>query len=143
MRSAIVDTNVLVSAAPGSGYPRRIMYELFLFGKFEMHVYNVLMHEYEDVLGRPKFTKHPGFEVAATLLMERIRQDAYHFTPQESVHVIRDDSDNRLLELALVSKADFLVTGNFNDFTFTSFGKTKVVDPKSFWIEMESHTSQY
>jgi len=133
MRSAIIDTNVLVAAALGSGYPRRVRYGLFLSGKFEMHVSTALMSEYENVLRRPKFTKHPEFEIAATLLIERIRQDACHFTPTESVSVILDEPDNRLLELALVSKADFIVTGNFNDFTFPNFGETKVVDPKSFW----------
>jgi putative PIN family toxin of toxin-antitoxin system len=132
MRSAIIDTNVIVSAVLGSGYPRRIMYELFLFGKFEMHVSNELLREYEDVLARPKFIRYPEFEVAATLLMERIRQCSCRFAPKESVHVIRDDADNRLLELALVSKADFIVTGNFNDFNFNLFHDTRIVGPKEF-----------
>ncbi len=139
MRSAIIDTNVLVSAVLGNGYPRRVIYGLFLFGKFEMHVSTALMNAYEQVLRRPKFTKHPEFDIAATLLMERIRQDARHFTPTETVSVIRDEPDNRLLELALVSQADFLVTGNFNDFDFSRFGVTQVVDPKSFWHEIHSN----
>jgi predicted nucleic acid-binding protein len=37
------------------------------------------------------------------------------------------------LELALVSKADFIITGNTNDFTMSHFQGTKIVSQKEYW----------
>jgi uncharacterized protein len=143
MPSAIVDTNVLISSIISRGYPHQILFDQFLDGKFELFISNELLNEYFSVLQRPKFLKYPDFVRRAEFLVERIQRKATMFEPDVTVKEIHDDADNRLLELALVSKADFIVTGNFNDFTFTSFGKTKVIDPKSFWNEMEAHTSQF
>lgn len=40
---------------------------------------------------------------------------------------------NRILELADISKADFIITGNTNDFTMKTHNKTKIVSPKEYW----------
>ncbi|WP_409079688.1 PIN domain-containing protein [Salibacter sp.] len=45
---------------------------------------------------------------------------------------IKDQPDNRFLELAVASDADFLITGNTNDFTIDSVKKTKIVTPRQF-----------
>jgi predicted nucleic acid-binding protein len=41
----------------------------------------------------------------------------------------KDEPDNRLLELADISKADFIITGNTNDFTMEIYNKTRIVTP--------------
>jgi predicted nucleic acid-binding protein len=38
-----------------------------------------------------------------------------------------------LLELADICSADFLITGNTNDFTFSQYKETKIVLPKEYW----------
>ena len=40
--------------------------------------------------------------------------------------IIKDESDNRLLELADISKADFIITGSTNDFTMETHNKNRV-----------------
>jgi len=47
--------------------------------------------------------------------------------------IISDKDDNKLLELAEESKADFLITGNTNDFTIKTFRNTRIVTPKEYW----------
>jgi len=47
--------------------------------------------------------------------------------------VINDEPDNRFLELAAASNADFIITGNSNDFIMSEFKNTKIVSPKEFW----------
>jgi len=37
------------------------------------------------------------------------------------------------MELAEVSSADFLITGDVNDFTMSQFKETKIVTPKAYW----------
>ena len=42
--------------------------------------------------------------------------------------------DNKLLELADESNADFLITGNSVDFMMTHYKSTRVVSPRDFWF---------
>ena len=39
------------------------------------------------------------------------------YEPTTKFKIIKVEPDNRLLELAQISKADFIITGNTNDFT--------------------------
>ena len=55
------------------------------------------------------------------------------FEPADTLEIIKDEADNRLLELAKISKADFIITGNSSDFTMKIFESTKIVTPKSYW----------
>jgi len=55
------------------------------------------------------------------------------FAPTQQIEVIKDLPDNRFLELAIESKADFLITGNTNDFNLTSIESTKILSPKDYW----------
>ncbi len=47
--------------------------------------------------------------------------------------MISDKDDNKLLELAEVYKAEFLITGNHNDFTMSEYKTTKIITPKEYW----------
>jgi hypothetical protein len=51
------------------------------------------------------------------------------YEPKDKLKIIKDEPDNRLLELADISKADFIITGNTNDFTMEIYNKTRMVTP--------------
>jgi predicted nucleic acid-binding protein len=55
------------------------------------------------------------------------------YEPTTLVNIIKDKSDNKLLELADESVADFLITGNSVDFTISQYKNTQVLSPRSFW----------
>lgn len=57
------------------------------------------------------------------------------YEPKIQLEIIKDEPDNRLLELAQISKADFIITGNTNHFTMKIYKKTKIVTPKEYWEE--------
>jgi hypothetical protein len=40
-----------------------------------------------------------------------------------------------ILELADECLADFIITGNTNDFTFPTYKQTKIVTPKEYWVD--------
>ena len=91
------------------------------------------MDEYFEVLSRKKFERFGDFKQSAEWVLKNIQAQASFFRPTETLSVITDEADNRLLELAAVSKADYLVTGNSNDFTMASYQHTKIVSPKEYW----------
>jgi predicted nucleic acid-binding protein len=57
----------------------------------------------------------------------------FQFTTSTKVSLIRDEPDNRLLELVESCEAHYLVTGNTNDFTMAEYKGTKIVTPKEFF----------
>jgi hypothetical protein len=58
---------------------------------------------------------------------------AQFYKPQIAVDLLSDADDNKFLELALTSSADFLITGNTQDFTITEFEYTRIVTPREYW----------
>jgi predicted nucleic acid-binding protein len=69
----------------------------------------------------------------ATWVLNDMESNATIFHPQNKTTIIADDADNRLLELAQISRADYIITGNTNDFTMGIFENTKIVSPKEYW----------
>lgn len=140
MPRVIVDTNVLVSSLIQRSYPYFIMHEIFSRGGFQLCLSEALLQEYYAVLTRPKFSRFPSFTVRAEVMLAFIASKALMFAPTAQINHISDDSDNRILELAVESSADFIITGNTNDFSFSSYGITRILTPKEYW---EWHVSQH
>ncbi len=129
----ILDTNVLVSANIQRGYPYLIVDRIFADPDLELCFSAELFTEYVAVLNREKFAKFPEFYSRAQILLSDIRTFGVQFTTNTKVDLISDEPDNRLLELAETCKAQYLVTGNTNDFTMTEYKGTKIVSPKEFF----------
>ncbi|HET8735101.1 MAG TPA: putative toxin-antitoxin system toxin component, PIN family [Pricia sp.] len=134
MQRIILDTNVVVSSLIQKNYPYLIV-EHCIEGNAKVFLSNLILQEYIEVLGRPKFAKFTDFKSNADFLLTRLVEMAEIHEPIVKVRLIKDEPDNRFLELAQISQADFIVTGNTNDFTMTKFRSTKIVTPKEYWEE--------
>lgn len=139
MQKVVLDTNVLVSAFIQRSYPYYIVYELVFGRKIQLCVSPELVSEYYEVLNRSKFSRYPDFLNKAETLLAIIETTSVEFHPKIKLNIVSDKDDNKLLELAPASKADFLVTGNTNDFTMKKYKGTKIVTPKEYW---EKHGSK-
>jgi hypothetical protein len=133
MQKIIIDTNVLVSALIQRGYPYFIVYNYVLENLVEICISEELFSEYLTVLNRPKFSKYPDFISKAEIILAQIESKATKFSPKIKIDIIKDYDDNRLLELASEAKADFIITGNSNDFTMIEYKGTRIVNPKDYW----------
>jgi putative PIN family toxin of toxin-antitoxin system len=134
MQKIVIDTNVLVSALIQRSYPYQIVYDLFIGGKIQLCVSEPLMKEYYEVLARPKFARYPDFISRAELLLAEIEIRALKFTPTIRLDIISDKDDNMILELADECMADFVVTGNTNDFIMSYYKQTKIITPQEYWL---------
>ena len=133
MPKIIIDTNVFISALIQRSYPYYIVSELFSSTDTELCISDNLFEEYYEVLNREKFSKYPDFAAKAQTLLAAIQKRAIKYIPAIKLEIINDMDDNKLLELADVSNADFLITGNTNDFTIKEYKRTKIMTPKEFW----------
>jgi putative PIN family toxin of toxin-antitoxin system len=138
MQKIIIDTNVIVSAIIQRSYPHRIIYDLFIDDKFQLCISEALIQEYYEVLARPKFAQYQDFFAKAESIIVEIEAKALFFIPKIKINLIADKDDNKILELADESNADFIIIGNTNDFTFSTYKQTRIVTPKIYWENYQS-----
>ncbi len=129
----ILDTNVLVSALIQRNYPYLIVDRILADNNLRLCLSQQLFAEYVEVLNRKKFNQFPDFHLRAQALLADIESRALKFKPTITLGIISDPADNRLLELSETCQADYLVTGNTNDFTMAEHKGTKIVSPKEFF----------
>jgi putative PIN family toxin of toxin-antitoxin system len=133
MQRVILDTNVIVSALISNSYPTKILHEIVFERKVVLCLSNEIIKEYINVLNRPKFERFHNFKNNAEVVLNKLIEISTTFKPTEKVLIISDLSDIKFLELVKVSEANFLITGNSNDFTFDRFEKTQIVSPQMFY----------
>ena len=133
MQKLILDTNVVVSALISSSIPSKILYELVLTKKVETCLSEEIFKEYVEVLNRDKFARFANFKIKAEVVLNKLREISTFYIIDRKVEVLTDTSDNKFLELAAVSFADYLTTGNTLDFTMTEFEYTRILTPREYW----------
>lgn len=135
MQKVILDTNVIVSALIANSLPTKILYELALTRSIEVCLSEEVFAEYVAVLARDKFKKFPAFNTKADVVLNKLREIAIFHRPTRRVELLKDLSDNKFLELAAISAADYLLTGNTLDFTISEFEYTRILTPRAYWDE--------
>lgn len=135
MQKIVIDTDIIVSALIQRSYPFHILNEIFSNSEIRICISDELFKEYFDVLNRKKFSKYSNFVSNVQLILTEIERISINYKPKTKVDILSDKDDNKLLELAKESRADFLITGNHTDFNIKQFEKTKIVNPKEYWLE--------
>jgi len=131
MIRAVIDTNVVVSAAlVRRGFPAAVL-DLVFAGDIVPCVSAKVLAEYDEVLARPRIRVDGS---RARAIRETIAKVAIVVEARLSLDVCSDPDDNMLMECAVEAGADFLITGNTRDFP-SRYKDTVVVTPKAF-VEM-------
>lgn len=109
---ALLDPNVLVSAAISPAGPPRQIVTAWVDGRFELIASPALLDELRDVLARPRFRRWISAAVAAEFL-DGLAQDAVIVDdPPAPPGVSPDPDDDYLIALARAARADCLVSGD-------------------------------
>ena len=133
MQKLILDTNIIVSALISNSIPTKILYELVLTQKVKTCLFDEIFAEYVEVMNREKFTKYTNFKLKADIVLAKLREISKFYKTDRKIEVLTDTSDNKFLELAAVSSADCLITGNTLDFQITEFEYTRILTPREYW----------
>lgn len=112
MIRAVLDTNVYVAALLSrSGTPARLMRALG-DGLFDAVACPRLLAELRGVLARPKIAEHVDAETAAAFVLWLERVAVSVPDPEIIQHVSPDPDDDYLLALALIGRAQVIVSGD-------------------------------
>jgi len=132
--SVVLDTNILISSIGFGGKPRKIL-NLALERKLQVISSPLLLAELDDVISK----KFP-------LLAENVKKIHKHLNkrfkivnPKKSLHIVRDEPDNRVLEAALQGKCQYIVTGDRDLLDIGTYEKIKIVTPNDFLTLLENN----
>jgi putative PIN family toxin of toxin-antitoxin system len=129
MRLAVLDTNVIVSAAiEPQGAPSHLIRDWVLPGQLHIVTSPAIVAEYRDVMHRPKFSRYGFPPVWLNLLLER----SLHLPDDtEWPHELPDSDDARFLSAAYTAHA-CLVTGNMKHFPDSLRNGVEVLTPAQY-----------
>src|SRR4030042_5887947 len=125
----VLDSSVFISAVVFGGKPREIL-ELAGQGLIEVAISNDILEEIKGVLEGKKF-QFPTRIVYA--LIREIEDLADLVEPTGRIEAVLDDpEDNRVLECAVESGANGIVSGDSHLLALRTFGKIKIMNPDEF-----------
>jgi putative PIN family toxin of toxin-antitoxin system len=130
---AVFDTNVLVSAWFWRGAESRLV-ELAEEGVIEAHTSPQLLTELRRALEYPKFRlEQSEIDEICDYYILVLRT----VEPKRSVNVIPEDpEDNRVIECADESVADFIISGNHHLLDLRRYGNMRIVRAKEMLEEL-------
>lgn len=137
MVGATADTNVYISALVFGGLPDKIL-DMARAGDIRLTISDDILAELTHVL-RDKFR---WTEEAVKLATDRLGDFTERVTPQQRIDAIKDDpTDNRIVECAVASGSDYLVSGDRHLLKVRQYQGVKIVSPAEF-VRIRSETSR-
>ncbi len=124
----VIDTNILVSAALKPDGLQRTVLVLAITKPARLYITNAILAEYREVLARPEFRIRKGLRQQ---LLQLVTNRAQLVKPARAIQVANDPDDDKFLECADASRADYLITGNQRHFP-PFWKKTKVITSREF-----------
>ena len=131
----IIDTNLWISFLIGRKLSSLL--DLMSYPEFQLVISTELIEEIHDVVSRPKLAKYYTSE-NVNMLMKYMKDFSLSFELGNIPSRCRDPKDDYLLELALVSDADFLVTGDKDLLEVKKIGNCQIVTAMEFDIYSSS-----
>lgn len=125
----VLDTNVLISAVLFSGSPGDVL-ELVIRGAVDCSLSLPILDETREVLRRPKF----GFSPEQSFqLLEELHAVCDVINPIARVQAVASDpADNMILECALESNTDVIVSGDHHLLDLIEFRGIHIVTPGGY-----------
>ena len=129
MTKVVLDTNILISAIVFGGKPRAVL-EAAIKGQIQLVLTVEIIEETRGLLEGRKFQFPRDI---ADLIVQELEALAEIVKPKERLSVIeKDPEDNRVLECAIESQADYIVTGDLHLLEIKEFQGTKIMTPVEF-----------
>ncbi len=129
MIRAVLDTNTIVSGAGWGGAPGAVL-DAALAGRFDIVTSPALLAELRRVLTYPKLQ---AVFSEADDIVDLLALTSIVVEPTESVDLVRDPDDNRLIEAALAGDADVIVTGDDDLLRLHSVGRISIMPARKFF----------
>jgi putative PIN family toxin of toxin-antitoxin system len=131
--SAVIDTNVFISAFLTGGSPLAVI-ESVRLGKTRLLLTSDIVSELERIVLRPKFARYfPGRGADPLVLVHSYTVLARYVTPASVTDCpISDPDDLKFIECAVGGGADYIVSGDHHLLTLGNYQQIAMVTPAQF-----------
>lgn len=126
----VLDTNVYISGIVFGGTPRRLL-DLAREGRFKVYASTAILLEVAEKL-QGKF----GWEIEKVeKTIQALGKLAKIVKPAETYRIVKaDPSDDKIIECAEESKADYIVTGDKHLLQLKRWKRVRIIKPSDFWV---------
>lgn len=128
----VLDTNIIISGIIFSGKPRQII-QLVQENKITAITTPILIAELLDILVK----KFQFVLPKINLVQELIKENFTIVYPTETIHTVRDEDDNRVIEAAVKGSCSFIVTGDEDLLTLKNYNTISILNSNHFLSMME------
>jgi len=134
MTRVVPDTNIIISAIFWGGKPYKVISN-GLKGEYQLVTSPEIMDEVLTKL-RTKFQfPEDKIEEQANILMSLFHM----IIPTTKIDIVRDKSDNKIIECAVDGKADFIVTGDPDLLSLKEYKGIQILTADEFFKINKSH----
>ena len=136
----VFDANIFMSSLiTKNGAPYKLM-QLWREEKLTLLISEPIIDELDRVIHYPKLIKLHGLsETEMAEFIQILRNEAVMVSPQETISVSSDESDNRYIECAVAGQAEYLVTGDKKHLLpIRDYEGIKIVPPSLFLALLEA-----
>ena len=131
----VVDTNLFISLLIGKRSVE--LRKMLVSPLFTIIVSKTLIEEIREVANRPKFSRYFNLNEVEAFL-EFLRGISDTFEVNEIPSRCRDPKDDYLLELAMASEAEFLLTGDDDLLEMKQVGFCRILTVRDFLLLLQS-----
>ena len=133
--SAVIDTNVLISAIFWTGRPKQLLNKI-RHGEITFLTSQILLDELNEILVRAD-KPFKLSEKEAEQVVETMRNLAEVIQPRSRVSICGDEDDNRVLECAIDGRAEWIISGDQHLLELQSFQGVEIVTVGDFLNQLE------
>lgn len=130
----VIDTNLCISLLIGKQVERLL--QIFDLPQYELVISDDLIDEILRVTARPKFAKYFNADDVQSFILF-FQDNAVCFKLEKIPQRCRDPKDDFLLELAVVSDADILLSGDADLTDMKQIGGCQIMTVKEFMQRMK------
>jgi putative PIN family toxin of toxin-antitoxin system len=129
----VFDTNIYVSAFAIPGGHAEEAYLAAIGGRFELFTSVAILTETARVLQ----VKFDWAEDRTRQAIQEISQTARVLRPRPTLHLLKDEPDNRILECAMAARADRIVSGDRHLLSLKRHADSTIISLADFLAELE------
>jgi uncharacterized protein len=129
----VFDTNIYISALVIPGGNAEEAYVEALRGRFELFTSVAILTETARVLQ----IKFEWTEDRIRQAIQNISETATVLRPRPTLHLLKDEPDNRILECAIAAQADWIVTGDRHLLVHKRHANSAIISLADFLAALE------
>lgn len=128
----VFDTNIYISALAIPGGNAEEVYLLALRGRFELFTSVAILTETARVLQ----DKFDWIEDRVRHAIQEISRTATVLRPRPTLHLLKDEPDNRILECAMAAQAERMVSGDRHLLSLKRHNHCRIISLADFLAEL-------